>query len=149
MKYSYKTEENKSSSLMMMLESTMKKNVSNNFNIKELKITQSLNNFQEWDLNYKNENIKYIEKEIDKIKFDKKNILLKNSLEKVLSKDEKTLKINYNKTNQHSFDFSTFSNIKNNNYINKQRYKLKNRIPHPINHKQNIKNNIKLLNDKI
>ena len=149
MKYSYKTEENKSSSLMMMLESTMKEKVSNNFNIKELKITKSLNNFQEWDLNYKNENIKYIEKEIDKIKFDKRNLLLKDSLEKILSKDDKTLKINYNKTNHHSFDFSTFSNIKNNNYISKPRYKLKNKIPHPINHKKNISNNIHLLNEKI
>ena len=149
MKYSYQNEENKSSSLMKMLETTMKKKIPNNFNIKELKITQSLNNFQEWDLNYKNENIKYIEKEIDKIKFDKRNLLLKNTLEKVLSKDDKTLKINYNKTNHHSFDFSTFSNIKNNNYINKPRYKLKNKIPHPINHKQNIMNNIKVFNDKI
>ena len=149
MKYSYKEEENKSSSLLMMLETTMKKKIPNNFNIKELKITQSLNNFQEWDLNYKNENIKYIEKEIDKIKFDKRNLLLKNTLEKVLSKDDKTLKINYNKTNHHSFDFSTFSNIKNNNYINKPRYKLKNKIPHPINHKQSIMNNIKVFNDKI
>ena len=148
MNYSYQNEDNKSSSLMKILESTVKEKLSNNFNIKELKITQSLNNFQEWDLNYKNENIKYIEKEIDKIKFDKRNLLLKNSLEKVLSKDDKTLKINYNRTNHHSFDFSTFSNIKNNNYINKPRYKLKNKIPHPINQKQNIMNNIKLFNDK-
>ena len=142
--FSYLTEGNKAIPLMIMFESKMKNNNNYNFNIKGLKIAKSLMNFEEWDLNFKNEKNNIIEDEIEKLKENKKNLLFKNNLQKIILKEEKTLKLYCKKSNCHSFDFDIFSKNKNNDNnnnndncsINKSEYKLKNKlnkIPHPNN----------------
>ena len=125
--------------LKLILESKKRKSKLENCNIKGLKITKSLKNFDEWDLNNKCEKIKDIQKELEKIKVNKKNNLLKHSFENILLKDDKILKINYNKKNNYSFDFEPFKNNQKNtkNILNK--------IPHPIN-KKNKNNDIPTVN---
>ena len=139
----------KDTSLFFQHDFKVKKYKSNNFNIRGLKIAKSLVNFEEWDLNNKNENILNMEKGIDNIKENKNNnIKLKNILKKEILKEDKILRINCSTTNNYSFDFEIFSNNKQNNKnsLYKIKDKLKtnlNLIPHPnLFNKQNI--NIKI-----
>lgn len=140
----------KDTALFFQNDFKIKKYKSSNFNIKGLKIAKSLINFEDWDLNNKNENILNMKKGIDKIKENKNNIKLKNTLKKEILKEDKILRINCSNTNNYSFDFEIFSNNKQNNKnsIYKSKDKLKtnlNLIPHPNPfNKQNI--NIKTLN---
>ena len=95
-------------------------------NYKEgLKISKSLLNFEEWDLNTRNEKINSIENEIKKLRdINGKDKHITN-LEETILEDDNILKKNCNKSNNYSFDFKIFKNKKNNIKI-----KLKN-MPYP------------------
>lgn len=119
--------ENKNIPFKFILDSKLRRYKSDNLNIKGLKIAKSLINLEEWDLNIKNSKILNMKKEIENIKEDKRNFLLKNYFEKIVLKEDKVLKKNYNKVNNYSFNFEVFKNK------NKDNHKNVYKIPHPIN----------------
>ena len=112
----------------------MHNNKTDKFNIKGLKIAKTFENIERWSLNNRNEKIKDIKNEIKKIKDNGKNKIFKESLEKILLSEEKTLDINYDSKNNYSFNFDVFGDNKS----KKQNSNNINKIPHPFNKNNNL-----------
>ena len=93
------------------------------------------------DLNNKNEKIKNLQNDLEKIKNNEITSKLKKSFEKILLTDDQILNINYEGKSNSSFNFEIFK--LNKNRTNNTKNININKIPHPLN-----KNNYKLIKNE-
>ena len=117
--------------LFLVTDSKLSKNKEDKFNIKGLKIAKSLENLKKLDLNNKNEKIKNLQNDLEKIKNNEITSKLKKSFEKILLTDDQILNINYEGKSNSSFNFEIFK--LNKNRTNNTKNININKIPHPLN----------------